>query len=181
MASYPPHLAPGVYIMYVYIYRLRTRHTCLRRWYSGVRVAPIDVICLTWVSAISPVLQWLESYIGPVTAVIQIYKSNIYLYITQVHGVIQICMNSNDIHCRYTGLIHYARCEVPSLCQPIHLLFLPHFRLYEVVSLHRCVLPYKYRKILEMFLTLMKLCELIWRRSDINPKWIRDSSARCVL
>ena len=24
----------------------------------------------------------------------------------------------------------------------------PQFRLYEVVSLHRCVLPYKYRKIL---------------------------------
>ena len=35
------------------------------------------------------------------------------------------------------------------LC-PIFLLFLPHFRLYGVVSLHRCVLPYKYRRILEM-------------------------------
>ena len=37
-------------------------------------------------------------------------------------------------------------------------IFLPHFRLYEVVSLHACVLPYKCRKILEMLLKLMKLC-----------------------
>ena len=29
-------------------------------------------------------------------------------------------------------------------------IFLPHFRLYGVVSLHMCVLPYKYRDILEM-------------------------------
>ena len=35
---------------------------------------------------------------------------------------------------------------------------LPHVRLYEVVSSHIGVLPYKYRKIMEMFLKLMKLC-----------------------
>ena len=28
--------------------------------------------------------------------------------------------------------------------------FLPHFRLYQVVSLHMCLLPHKYRKILKM-------------------------------
>ena len=33
---------------------------------------------------------------------------------------------------------------VPSLCPPLFPMFLPHFRLYEVVSLHMCVLPYKY-------------------------------------
>ena len=40
--------------------------------------------------------------------------------------------------------------------------FLPHFRLYEVVSLLMCVLPYKHRErleILEFLLKLMKLCE----------------------
>ena len=34
-------------------------------------------------------------------------------------------------------------------------IFLPHFRLYGVVSLHMRVLPYKYRKILEMLFKLM--------------------------
>ena len=43
-------------------------------------------------------------------------------------------------------------------CPPIFLLFLPHFRLYEVVSLHRCVLPYKYREILGMLRKLLKVC-----------------------
>ena len=39
-------------------------------------------------------------------------------------------------------------------------IFVPHFRLYEVVSLHVCVLPYKYFKILEMFpYKLMKPCD----------------------
>ena len=34
-------------------------------------------------------------------------------------------------------------------------IFLPHFRLYEVVSLHMSILPYKYRKILNFLLKLM--------------------------
>ena len=39
---------------------------------------------------------------------------------------------------------------VPSLCAPdVFLIFLPHFRLYEVVSLHTRVLPYTYRTILK--------------------------------
>ena len=38
-------------------------------------------------------------------------------------------------------------------------IFLPHFRLYEVVSLHVCGSPYKYRKILEMLPQLIKLCD----------------------
>ena len=37
-------------------------------------------------------------------------------------------------------------------------LLVPHFRLYEVVSLHVSVLPYKNRKKLEMVFELMKLC-----------------------
>ena len=37
---------------------------------------------------------------------------------------------------------------------------LPHFRLYEVVSRHMCVPPYKYRKISEMLLKLMELYEI---------------------
>ena len=44
------------------------------------------------------------------------------------------------------------------LCPRIFPNCLPHFRLYEVVSLHTCVLPYKCRKCLEMLLTLIKLC-----------------------
>ena len=39
-------------------------------------------------------------------------------------------------------------------------IFLPHFRLYEVVSLHMCVLPYKCGNILEMFPELNKLSAL---------------------
>ena len=38
--------------------------------------------------------------------------------------------------------------------------FLPHFRLHEVVSLHMCFLPCKYRNTLKMLLTLMKLCAI---------------------
>ena len=34
-------------------------------------------------------------------------------------------------------------------------IFLPLFRLYEVVLLHMCVLPYKYRKLFEMLPNLM--------------------------
>ena len=39
--------------------------------------------------------------------------------------------------------------------------FLPHFGLYGAALLHRCVLPYRYRTILEMTLKLMKSCELM--------------------
>ena len=35
--------------------------------------------------------------------------------------------------------------------------FLPRFRLYEVVSLHMCILPYKHRKISEILLKLQVL------------------------
>ena len=55
---------------------------------------------------------------------------------------------------------------VRPLCAPIFPIFLPRFRLYEVVSLHRCVLPYKCRKILEMLLELMKLCDITGRRTN---------------
>ena len=41
---------------------------------------------------------------------------------------------------------------------PICPIFLPLFRLYGVFSLHVCVFPYKYCKMLEMLLKLMKLC-----------------------
>ena len=54
--------------------------------------------------------------------------------------------------------------NVRRFCPPISPIFpivLPHFRLYEVVSLHMCFLPFKYRKILEMVLELMELCELM--------------------
>ena len=47
-----------------------------------------------------------------------------------------------------TGKCHDATivdCGVPSLCTPICPISLPHFRLYEVVSFHMCVLPYRYR------------------------------------
>ena len=46
---------------------------------------------------------------------------------------------------------------------------LPHFCLYEVVSLHMCVLPCKYRKRLEMLLKLMELCELTGSRQGLCP------------
>ena len=39
-------------------------------------------------------------------------------------------------------------------------IFLPLFRLYEVVWPHMCFIPYEYRKISEMLLALMKLCEI---------------------
>ena len=51
---------------------------------------------------------------------------------------------------------HQFNLHVRRLCPLIFPTSLPHFRLYEVVALHMCVLPYKYRKILEMLLTLMK-------------------------
>ena len=43
---------------------------------------------------------------------------------------------------------------------PLFHISLPHFRLYEVVSLHMRVLPYKYRTMVYMLLTLMRLCQL---------------------
>ena len=49
----------------------------------------------------------------------------------------------------------------PRLCPTIVPTSLPHFRLYEVVLLHMCLLPYKYRKILEMLFKLMKLWEIM--------------------
>ena len=42
-------------------------------------------------------------------------------------------------------------------CLPRFSIVLPHFRLYEVVSLHMCVPPYKYRIILEMLLNFLKV------------------------
>ena len=47
--------------------------------------------------------------------------------------------------------------------------FLPHLRLYEVVSLHMCVLPYKYRKILEMLPKLMKRVARDWESFSTSP------------
>ena len=44
--------------------------------------------------------------------------------------------------------------------------FLPHFRVYEVVSLHMCVLPYKYRKTLEMLPELMRVCAITGSRYE---------------
>ena len=43
-------------------------------------------------------------------------------------------------------------------------LFLPTFRLYEVVSLHTCVLPYMYRVILELLPELTEPCKQMGRR-----------------
>ena len=52
----------------------------------------------------------------------------------------------------------FVRRLFPPICPTS--MFLPHFRLYGVASLHVCVLPCKYREISEMALKLMKLCEL---------------------
>ena len=48
---------------------------------------------------------------------------------------------------------------VRQLSSPIFRLFCSHFRLYEVVSLRMCVLPYIYHKILKILLKLTELCE----------------------
>ena len=45
---------------------------------------------------------------------------------------------------------------------PVFPIILPRFRLYEVVALHACVLPYKYRKILEMLLELTKFFKIMF-------------------
>ena len=63
------------------------------------------------------------------------------------------------------------RVQARRLCPPIFPNSLPHFRLFEVVSLHRCVHPYKHRKILDMLLKLMKSCGMLWCRPlSINGK-----------
>ena len=50
---------------------------------------------------------------------------------------------------------------------------LPHFRLYEVVPLHMGVLPYTYRKMLDMVLKLMKICEIMGRRpGKTRMRWV---------
>ena len=54
-------------------------------------------------------------------------------------------------------------------------IFLPHFRLYELASLHMCVLPFKYRKILGMLPELIKLCELLGSRYIYT-----DTEAECL-
>ena len=46
----------------------------------------------------------------------------------------------------------------------LFLIILPHFGLYAVVSLHMCVLPYKYRTLLEMLPKLMKFCDIMGSR-----------------
>ena len=48
---------------------------------------------------------------------------------------------------------------VPRLFPPMFPIFLPRFRLYEVVWLHMCFLPYKYRNMLEILVKRMKLCD----------------------
>ena len=52
----------------------------------------------------------------------------------------------------------YVKAPYRKLCPPLFTTLHPHFRLYKVVSLHACVVPYKYRKILEMLPTLRHLC-----------------------
>ena len=47
---------------------------------------------------------------------------------------------------------------------PIFPIFLPRFCLYGVVSLHMCVCPYKYCKMLEMLFKLMNVCAIMWSR-----------------
>ena len=53
--------------------------TCLVTCLVTSLVTCLDT-CLTWVSAIAPVWQWSESYIGPATLVVQLYI--IYMYHT---------------------------------------------------------------------------------------------------
>ena len=50
-------------------------------------------------------------------------------------------------------------------------IFLPHFRLYEVIALHMCILPYKYRKIMEMLLKFTFL-----RITKYTPPFTPDMS-----
>ena len=70
----------------------------------------------------------------------------------------------------------FVLCQREEARGPIFPIFLPHFRLYEVVSLHMCVLPYRCRKILEMLLKLMKLCDIMgdWpaaaRMVEMSPR-----------
>ena len=52
-------------------------------------------------------------------------------------------------------------------CPPIFPIPLPHFRLYEVASLHRCVLRCECRKILEMLPKFTKLCETMGSRTRL--------------
>ena len=51
--------------------------------------------------------------------------------------------------------------------------FLQHYLVYEAVSLHMCVLPYKCRKILEMLLQPMKLCDIMGGQ-DVS--WMQKAS-----
>ena len=52
--------------------------------------------------------------------------------------------------------------------------FLPHFRLFEVVSLHICVLRYKYCKILVSLLNLMKLRGITGSRYGKRCQWCNN-------
>ena len=61
-----------------------------------------------------------------------------------------------------------AMARVRCLCPPTFPAFLPPFCLYEVFSLHMCVLPYKYHKILEMLPKLMKLRDTTGRRTVLS-------------
>ena len=65
---------------------------------------------------------------------------------------------------------------------PIFPIFLPHFRLYAVASLHVCVLPYKYREILEMLPKLMELCEIMGsRRRPVHLKSVHCFAPFCQI
>ena len=81
-------------------------------------------------------------------------------------------------------IISYGGCQFPTLgfvvqrhgaFFPRYFLFLYHiFRLYEVVPFHRCVLPYKYRNILEMLPKLMKLCEIMGSRYKAHDEFMPE-------
>ena len=45
----------------------------------------------------------------------------------------------------------------------------PHFLFYEVISLPRCVIPYRYRKLLELMFALTMLQETTVRRARLCP------------
>ena len=88
-------------------------------------------------------------------------------------GLTEVRCNSLEVGMPYEPY-DYPDTKVPRLCPPICPISLPHFRLYEVVLLHVCVLPYKYRTILEMLPKLMKWCEIMGsRRMHGKRPWMR--------
>ena len=75
-------------------------------------------------------------------------------------------------HALYIHIYIYIYIYIYIICPPMFPIVLPHFRLYGVVSLHMCVLPYKY--------PYAQGCDLSWTYSNDTSHYCRFMIGHCL-